>query len=448
MEDKNNIEQAIFIAGLIKKYKEDSLTSEETIQLENWRNASPHQYALFERLTNDELLGETLLDLEKLDTGQHELRIISRVVPENQENLSGETLLQERIAGRMRPSRVFFDRVWLRAAVIILICTGVTFYYYQQKAGHGRQQPMTAGTTAMPAQAAQPGGDKAVLTLSDGTKVVLDSAGKGMIGRQGDMAILNESGRLSYQKAGSEISGQPGLGGSVSEGHAEGAPALNKITTPRGGQYQVVLADGSRVWLNAASTLSFPAAFTGREREVALEGEAYFEVVHGSGKTANMPFKVKVHTPSGKPVDVYVLGTSFNINAYNDEDYLRTTLVDGAVKLNKEGQQVLLHPGQQARVAGEAGAIQLETARLEEVLAWKNGEFLFDNTTIRTIMRQIARWYDVDIVYEPGKDFSDIQFSGSISRKREVAELLDILASDGRLKFRVKDKQILVQSSH
>jgi ferric-dicitrate binding protein FerR (iron transport regulator) len=215
--------------------------------------------------------------------------------------------------------------------------------------------------------------------------------------------------------------------------------AYNTIATPRGGQYQLVLADGSKVWLNASSGLRYPTAFTGKERRVELTGEGYFEVA----KNASMPFHVQVNQ-----MDVEVLGTHFNINAYDDESAVKTTLLEGSVKVvkretaNVKENPIVLQPGQQAEMKPHSPLAINHSPNIEEVMAWKNGLFQFKAAGIETVLRQAARWYDVEFVY---KGNIPEKFSGQISRSANAEQLLKILELTGKVKFEINGKTIIVK---
>ena len=230
--------------------------------------------------------------------------------------------------------------------------------------------------------------------------------------------IKLDDGQLAYNNA--------GIGSEV---------VYNTVSTPRGGQYQLVLADGSKVWLNAASTLRFPTSFVGKERKVELEGEGYFEVA----KNAAMPFKVDV---DGKG-EVEVLGTHFNINSYSNEPAINTTLIEGSVKVtgNLSGKTQNLNPGEQARI-NAAGQVTLNrNINVDEIIAWKEGNFNFNSAGIEYIMRNVSRWYDLDVVYQgvPSKE----TFSGIVSRNSNLSEVLMIIKQAG-IKFKIEGKKITV----
>lgn len=262
-----------------------------------------------------------------------------------------------------------------------------------------------------------PGSDKAVLTLADGTVIPLDSANNGTLAQQGSTQIMNRNGALSYNAGGQT-----------------GEVMYNTVATPHGGQYQLTLADGSRVWLNAASSIRFPTAFRGNERLVEITGEVYFEVA----QQPEQPFRVKVND-----VQVNVLGTSFNIMAYQDEQAIKTTLVDGAVQLKHGNSSSVLKPGLQATLSAKDDHFVIAAADMEETLAWKEGKFRFRNTNIRTIMRQLSRWYDIDVHYQG--DVSDIDLTGIISRREEAGKLLKALEATQRVQFEVNGNKVTVK---
>ena len=213
----------------------------------------------------------------------------------------------------------------------------------------------------------------------------------------------------------------------------EGKVLYNTITTPRGGQYQVELPDGTAVWLNAASSLTFPTAFVGSVRRVELTGEAYFEVT----RDPKRPFHVSTNN-----TDVQVLGTHFNIMSYPDEENIKTTLLEGSITLTANGLTKLLHPGIQAIVNKQTNAIEESKANIKQVMAWKNGEFRFRNTDIKELMRQVGRWYDVDIEYQTKS--TNQYFTASLPRMQNISALLQVLELTGTVHFRIDNKKIIV----
>jgi ferric-dicitrate binding protein FerR (iron transport regulator) len=227
------------------------------------------------------------------------------------------------------------------------------------------------------------------------------------------------------------------------QGNAEAAVAYNTLSTPAGGQFQIKLPDGSRVWLNAASSITYPTAFTGNDRRVSITGEGYFEVT----KDARKPFKVTILSAAGeqqRSTEIEVLGTHFNINAYDDEAVVKTSLLEGKVKVvNNKAETAILKPGQQAQVSSQ-GAMQVkEDADMEEVVAWKNGEFLFQRADIGTLMRQVARWYDIEVNYPNGKPKD--KFTGKIGRNVNLSQLLEILKYS-EVRFELKGRTLVVNN--
>ena len=266
---------------------------------------------------------------------------------------------------------------------------------------------------------APPGKSGAILTLASGEKVLLDSMSNGTVAMQGRTQLRKLGGQLNYKAMDAALPAS--------------AVFYNTMTVPRGRTFKLRLEDGTMVWLNAGSTIRFPTAFTGKERKVELMGEGYFEVA----KNASMPFKVEVNG-----MEVEVLGTHFNINSYNDEPAIRTTLLEGSVKINKNNTTSLLKPGQQAEV-NSAGEVRIiNNADIDEAVAWKNGIFNFEGNDIQSVMRQIARWYDVDIKYE---NISTAHFMGTISRNVNMSEVLNMIALTGAVHFKVEGRTITVK---
>lgn len=263
-----------------------------------------------------------------------------------------------------------------------------------------------------------PGITKATLQLADGSQITLDSSRTGTLAQQGNVKIVQTNG------------GELAYSGSTT---ANAAVQYNILTTPRGGEYQVTLPDGTKAWLNAASSLKYPTAFVGNTRTVELSGEAYFEVAANAAK----PFTV--HTNKST---IEVLGTHFNINAYTDEKTTLTTLLEGAVKVSSNNGQTILSPGQQANINASSGALQVKTVDTEEAIAWKNDQFAFRDMNLPTIMRQIARWYDVEIVYT-GTPSAD-EISGKISRNYNISQVLKMLEYTAGIKYSVDGHKVTI----
>jgi len=261
-----------------------------------------------------------------------------------------------------------------------------------------------------------PGSNKATLTLADGSMIDLDDAKNGTLTQQGAAKVIKLDGKLMYDLASEKTK----------------KVVYNTIATPKGGQYQLELPDGSLVWLNASSSIHFPTSFTDKERRVEITGEAYLEVA----KDASKPFIVAVNKS-----EVQVLGTHFNVNAYNDEEELRTTLLEGVVKFVDGNNTSLLQPGQQSQLAKNGSVKVVSNVDVDEVVAWKNGLFSFENAGIETIMRQLSRWYDVDIEYK-GK--TDDIFVAEMNRNIKLSDVLRALELTGRVKFEIDGKKIVV----
>ncbi len=304
---------------------------------------------------------------------------------------------------------------WAAAAIVALTLLAAGWFFVRKKTdGAGK----LAANHAHEKTSIVPGSNRAVLTLADGSQITLTDAENGLLSQQGATRVVKtDSGRLAYYS-----------------GNGKTTAMLNTISTPRGGQYQVTLPDATKVWLNAASSLRFPTAFTGNERQVELTGEAYFEVAQNS----NMPFVVK----AGQ-AQVNVLGTHFNIMAYDDEKAIQTTLLEGAVKMSMGQQAAILKPGQQGGYDKKTGNLSTREVNTNEAIAWKEGYYLFNRTDIPTIMRQIARWYDVDVVYEGAAPKDEIV--GKISRTANVSDVLHIMELIG-IHFRINGRTITVLS--
>lgn len=305
--------------------------------------------------------------------------------------------------------RIRWLRKWRWAAVILLLIGAGAGFWLTQR----HPEPSSANSNRLVQNDVGPGSDKAVLTLSDGTTIYLDSVANGAIAQEGKTSIVKQAnGRISYH-----------LKGAATEGIM-----MNTMHTPRGGQYRLVLPDGTQVWLNAASSITYPVAFTGKERKVRITGEAYFEVA----KNKELPFIVNVDDKSS----IEVLGTHFNVNSYADESAIRTTLLEGSVTVNG----AVLKPGQQARINGERLTV-LNNADIDKVMAWRNGLFNFEDASLEEVMRQLARWYDVEVIYQKG--IPDIRFEGEISRNIQLSNLLKVLAR-AEVKFKIEEGRRLV----
>jgi transmembrane sensor len=336
--------------------------------------------------------------------------------------------LSEEKAGRIKaalmqqisPSPVVgIGRNWWKvaAAVFILAISAAALYLLLAK--NNRPSGTLAGTTQQnkrPAQDLPPGTNKAVLILGDGSSIDLNDAKNGRLAAQGNSTVIKQDGRLGYRNEGSSVS----------------ETVYNTLATPRGGQYELTLPDGTRVWLNAASSIKFPTAFTGKERRVEMTGEAYFEVVHN----ASQPFIVSV-----QDAEVRVLGTHFNVMSYNDESSVKTTLLEGSVEFRYEQAKALLQPGQQSQLTPEGKLRTVKDVETDKVIAWKKGYFDFDGDDLGTILRQLSRWYDVKL---DDQEYPEELFYGSIPRNMNLNAVLKALEMTGKVRFELRDSIIHV----
>lgn len=291
-------------------------------------------------------------------------------------------------------------RIWIRyaaAAAVLIIVAGL---WVVRKDIFDKPTALEKAKN----QDIAPGGNKALLTLSDGKGIELDKVGSGLVARQGNTEITKrEDGLVVYNSRSTKAA----------------TAGFNKVSTPRGGQYKVQLPDGSKVWLNASSSIRFPSVFPASERRVEITGEAYFEVTKDKSK----PFTV-----SFDGSEVQVLGTSFNVMAYADERVSKTTLVEGSVSIRNKGEHALLRPGQQAALM-PGGRIETAFKPVDEAVAWKEGMFYFKNAGVKDVMRQLSRWYDVEVTYRG--EVPVRRFTGRVSRNVNLSEIIGMLRYAG-----------------
>jgi transmembrane sensor len=295
----------------------------------------------------------------------------------------------------------------LLIAASVVLAVGIGYFTYNQSYS-SKALANKENTVIMP------GRSGAILTLGDGSQIVLDSVANGVLANQNNTAVSKKDGELVY----------------TGDNNAEAV--TNIMTTPRGRQYKLELSDGTKVWLNASSSITFPTSFAVNERKVSIKGEVYFEVA----KDKNRPFTVSV-----KDVEVKVLGTHFNINSYDDESEINTTLLEGSVLVGKKDKKVLLKPGQQAEIKNTGAVAVKQLNNFDEVMAWKKGMFYFNNASLETVLRQLSRWYDVDIVFEKG--VVSRTFEGEINRDLELAQVLKILEGNN-IHFKIEGKVLRV----
>lgn len=309
----------------------------------------------------------------------------------------------------------FYKKTIWRAAAIFVVLAGMGFYLFNVT------QKTTATDKSLAAVATdseiKPGVEGAVLTLSDGSVVVLDSLGNGLITTQNGTQVVLKNGQLVYDPNNTD----PATVG------------YNTMSTPKGRQFQMILPDGSKVWLNAASSIHYPTMFIGNERLVEITGEAYFEVAHNAAK----PFKVKVNNAT----TIEVLGTHFNVNAYSNEETINTTLLEGSVRVLGTNSKTVLAPGQQAQTSGDGSSKVVNAVNTGKVIAWKNGVFDFEDASLEEVMRQLERWYDIEVVYE--KNIPKLEFFGKMGKDLSLDIVLRGLEKSN-VHFRVEANRRLV----
>lgn len=408
------------IADLAVKELKGNLDERERAELINWRQQHPEQASQIYALLLSDRLREELALLATADKGIRERMSKASVLVTDSQLL-------------IRNTRNL-KTMWFRYAASIIVVLGACAYLFFQQ---HRQQPMANHNKHFPADI-QPGRDGAILTLSDGSQMVLDSLGNGLIATQSSTQVLLQNSQLIYN----------------SKGSAGKNMEYNTMSTPRGRQFNLRLPDGTLVRLNAASSLRYPTAFAGNERRVEVTGEAYFEVA----KDKDRPFWVKINDQA----EVEVLGTSFNVNAYQNEDSIQTTLIEGKVRVKSGqraagqmiagGMEAFLHPGEQAQIptvdvssghsTGFHQPIQIvQNVSINKVLAWRRGVFNFQDAGLQEVAKQLERWYDIEVVFEKG--IPAIRFMGEISRSVKLSGVLKGLEDMG-IRFRMEAGKRLV----
>jgi len=389
---------------LTAKFFAGTCTEDEKMELARWIKETPDQELaqVLERVWDD-FESEKQMPDDVSDRILNNILFSSPEIPLDGDDQAGE------------PVRYLWPR--MAAAAVVILLLGLYWWAglnQKQPAGQPTQVPTEIGSADLP-----PGGNKAILTLGDGSSIILDTAQNGNLAHQGNTQIIkSKKGELVYN----------------SSGVAEQATVLNTLSTPKGGEYHIILSDSTKVWLNAASSLRFPIAFKGKERQVEITGEVYFEVA----PNAKMPFVVKAGTS-----EITVLGTHFNVMAYPDEKILKTTLLEGSVRISNAGKSIMLTPGQQARVkaVSDHPISVLDHIDTQKEMAWKNGYFEFRDDNLQNVMRQISRWYDVEIIYEgaPGEE----TFTGRLPRNGNVSKIFKILSLSG-VKCSIQGKSVVV----
>lgn len=385
--------QAYRIAYLIAGYIRNTLTDKEHQELDDWINSSDHNMKLFEDLTDEQNIQSNLAWMDKV-----------------QSERSFEAL-RESGAFQKSSKKIKMNPLWIAAASIALLM--MIFLVYRYMSANRRDN---SGVVTVEASSPQPGGNKATLALANGTVIDLTSVKNGLIlDKQGSHVNKPADGELVYEGNGSLET-----------------PTIHTLSTPVGGQYQVTLADGTKVWLNAATTLKYPSQFTSSERKVELSGEAYFEV----SKNEKQPFYVFLSDSSG----VKVLGTHFNVMSYDNENEKHVTLLEGSVLVTTKTHTTKLEPGSQAHIMNNF-ITENKDVDIEEVVGWKNGLFVFHDASMETIMRQIERWYDAKVVF---RGQIKQQFNATILRSEPLSKLLHLLELNGYVHFKIENKTIYV----
>lgn len=403
----NNYE-AYQYAVLIVKHLRGELSAAEELRLRDWIQAKPENAALLQQLQNEGIVKAELDFLASINTREAWQNIMLRTKKESFTH-KVYSIIQK----------------WKYAAAILVMLT-VAGIFYKTSRPVLQQAPVLAAKKSKYKNDIPPGTDKARLTLTDGSVVVMDGHTSGTVKSYTGLKITSDHGLVSYKMLASNTS-RP-------------SAQYNVITTPAGCKYKITLPDGSMVWLNSASSLKFPIVFNDLERRVYLTGEAYFEVAKNKYK----PFKVY----SNNTV-VRVLGTHFNVSAYSNEEAIKVTLLEGSVKISRGTQSKLIVPGQQASVNQDAALvnvpeskIQVQATDVNESVAWKNDQFLFDSENAESVLKKIARWYNVEVEYRDG--IPQTHFSGSISRNNNLSQILNMLELTGGVHFSIEGRKIIV----
>lgn len=387
------------VRELWEKYLQGTATIAELTALRQVFGQSPH-HAVF-----DELLQTAFTDPRNREQGDYD---VDEVVKELQLRIGEQQVSEPRISHL--PLRRW---TWAAAASLLLLAGAGGLFLWNKDVKNQKPTHIPIAQVQLP-----PGKEGAILRLSDGSEVVLDSLGNGIIARQNGSEVKLDDGQLQYN---------PG-------GETAKTIVYNEMSTPRGRQFQMTLPDGSKVWLNAGSSIRFPVAFTGNERKVDITGEVYFEIT----KDATKPFIVE-----GNDFAIQVLGTDFNINT--NDGAVRATLLTGSIKATTNSATMQLKPGEQwvYTLPGQSPKM-LQHADIDHVMAWKNKRFSF-NGNIRQIMNEVARWYNVDLKYEGS--IPDKELEGGFTREKELGKVLEILQAVGGVKFELAGKTLIVSAS-
>lgn len=386
------------IEALIIKYLKGELTEEESNLLGTWRQESPENESLFAELTDDIQLTQQFNAFLEIDQEK------------------GSRRLRASIGQKERPEPLYLRRLYWSVAASVLLLIGSYWAYRSLTNPHHSHEVAVAQV----ADVAAPSTSNAVLTLANGKRIIIDSAQNGVMARQGQVRLVkSEDGQIAYEVKGTG---------------AKEAPSFNMLENPRGSKIvSIMLSDGTKIWLNSESTLKYPTYFSGKERKVEITGEAYLEVAHN----AKQPFIVlKENT------EVTVLGTRFNINTYEEEPSLKITLLEGRISVKHSGRSALLAPGQQAAISRSEGKINIsDDIDTDGVVAWLNGQFVLDGTRLTSLMNQISRWYNVEVVYKT--NITNKAFGGIIDRNVPLSRMLEALR-ENEVNCRLEGGKVIV----
>lgn len=410
------------IASLIVKHRNNELTDKERKELEEWCALSEKNQMLFDRLNDEAYLSLKRKRLNSIDIDAQWEKISAR------------------LPAKKRTSWQILITHWKAAAVIIMLLGAGVVWFWLNRQSAATAQKVVGQTTAGEQEKKRDSvfSKRIALILADGKQVYLDGKGDGQIARQQNAVIYKNGDWLNYEW-------QTGQGPVTTE--------FNSITIPKGKRLQLKLPDGSKAWMNGASSITYPTAFTGHERRVEITGEVYFEIVHKKVNPAlpdnagnNVPFIVEV-LPGERLAGarIQVIGTHFNVNAYRDEGMIKTTLIEGKVSMSStaNGHSQILKPGQQARLDATGELKLVKKVNTQEAVAWTNDQFKYDEQDIKVIMRDIARWYDYEVVY---KNAVNGFYTFTVSRRASINDVLKVLEAMGEMHFSIEGKQIIVTS--
>lgn len=401
---------------IIRRYLSGNCSTEEAQAVMEWFNSF-------------ESLSEQTAGLSKEDQKRIEEQLFQRIInqvnkTENDElalNLISNSVKARKttISSSKTRNKILYKRISIAASLVVLF--SISLYFYSTRKNTVQSTQIVDHKKTIKENALQ-NSNKAILTLANGRQINLNDAERGELSKLGKTSIHKiAEGQIAY--------GNKTANNDVVEYHT--------MTIPKGGKYNLILADGTKVCLNAASSIRFPTAFTGKERNVELSGEAYFEVA----KHKDKPFNVRING-----INVQVLGTHFNISAYKDDDFVNTTLIEGLIRINKGSSSTLLKPGYQAIIEEKSDHITLSKADVNAAMAWKNGYFVFSHEDITTVMKKISRWYDIDVEYHQTKIKTNQWFSGTFDRSKSIEELLGYLEKLGAASFTKSGRRVVVMN--